>query len=590
MKQATFTSTARSLALATLLALVFPMTASAQAGDRIQVPGDFATIQAAIDGAGDGQTIEVGPGIYNETLFVNKSLTLVAAAGPGLTLVHAGGASTAISIGTVEGDFDPDTGIHPDFVRIEGFHVLGWSERGIAQRLGSGTVEIIGNQLTATEGDTRSAIVISGGDDSRIEGNVILGTSFGESGLSSSGILTVGAMAASVRNNEVSGTDIGIALAAGFGQTDPSWAESAVIDLADNDIQATEVGIGIFGPVKDASLVGNHIANVTTRGITIEDFDGSGEFAERLSIINNQIIEFGTRAYTSSLRPVTGLELRDNLISSNSLNSWGFEIGTGTSDVLVSGNEINIAGVAIFLRPLTDALIEDNDLNGQIAAMGISSAGHADNLIRENRIRGGIIFQDQANIDGYTVTANQLLSTPGTFPLGINVAINADSSAGPLAATCNWWEDPSGPSLTAGGQGTSVSEHVNFEPWKTAPEGYCDGEAAFASSIAAASATILSITPDTHVPSQSLPTVLVLDQYGNPFANVQVSFELQASTGSIGGAVQLSDSDGLAQLGSWMLGDEPTQTVIATANDLDGSPISFTVNTDAIFHDRFESE
>ena len=189
--------------------------------------------------------------------------------------------------------------------------------------------------------------------------------------------------------------------------------------------------------------------------------------------------------------------------------------------------------------------------------------------------------------DGYVFSGNELLGGVGT--LGIAVAGYTDVSSGPLAATCNWWDDPSGPSGEGTGQGSIVTEHVDFEPWNTTPEGPCDGEAAFADSLVAVSDTFLVGQPDTPLPAQDLPTVLVLDQYGNPFQGTTVTFELQSGSGSITGDTQVSDGDGLAQLGSWMLGDEPEQIVTASATGLTGSPITFIVNVDDIFHDRFEA-
>jgi hypothetical protein len=556
-------------------------------GAVIHVPEDYSTIQAAIDNASEGQTIEVGPGIYDEAVFIDKNLTLVAVAGPGLTLIDAGGAVTAVSIGTVEGDFDPGGGIHPDFVRFEGFHVIGWTERGIAQRLGTGTVEIIGNQLTATEGDTRGAITISGGQDSRVEGNLILGTSFSTDGTSSTGIIAVGSLDAEIIDNQISGTDIGIALAAGFGNIDPSWAQSQNVLVEGNMVLQTDFGVAVLGSVLNAELVGNSIDQVTGRAFTVGDFDDGGLFAENLLVADNQAFDFGTRAYSSADRPVAGIEFRDNLFHSGVPNSWGIQLGNGTSNGLLIGNDIQVSGVALNPRTVSDVLIEDNDLTGDIAAVGMFLDGHSNNQFVGNRISGGVIMQDGANTDGYVFSGNQLLGGAGA--LGIAIAPNANFSSGSLAATCNWWDDPSGPSFEGTGQGSIVTEHVEFEPWNTAPDGPCDGDAAFADSLVAVSDTFLVGQPDTPLPAQDLPTVQVLDQYGNPFEGVTVTFELQASTGSITGDSQMSDTDGLAQLGSWMLGNEPEQVLSASATDLAGSPVTFIVNVDDIFHDRFEA-
>lgn len=562
-------------------------TGPAHRGSVITVPGDFETIQEAIDNASDGQTIEVGPGIYDEALFIDKNLTLVATAGPGLTLIDAGGAVTAVSIGTVEGDFDPKTGIHPDFVRIEGFHVIGWTERGIAQRLGTGTVEIIGNQLTATEGDSRGGITISGGQDSRVEENVVLGASFSDPDFSSTGIIAVGSVGAQILNNEVAGTDVGIAVAAGFPGIDPSWENSSGVTVSGNEVFEVDFGIAVFGQVLAADLVDNMIMNVTGRAFTVGPFDGSEQFAEDLLVAENHAVDFGTRAYSSADRPVAGIEFRDNVFQSSVSGSWGIQLGDGTSDGLLTGNEIDVAGVALNLRTALDIMIDDNDLTGGIAAVGVFLDGHVNNQFIDNRISGGVILQDGANTDGYVFSSNQLLG--GTGSLGIAVAPNANFTSGPLAATCNWWDDPSGPSFEGTGQGSIVTEYVDFEPWNTAPDGPCDGEAAFADSLVAVSDTFLVGQPDTPLPAQDLPTVQVLDQYGNPFQGTTVTFALQSATGSITGDTQVSDGDGLAQLGSWTLGDEPEQIVTASATGLIGSPITFIVNVDDIFHDRFEA-
>ena len=70
----------------------------------IVVPDDYASIQAAIDGASSGDTIMVRPGVYNESLTLNKAITLTAelydAANPANngTVIDGGGAAAVISI------------------------------------------------------------------------------------------------------------------------------------------------------------------------------------------------------------------------------------------------------------------------------------------------------------------------------------------------------------------------------------------------------------------------------------------------------------------------------------------------------------
>src|SRR5262245_60718224 len=67
---------------------------SAAAGDSLCVatskPGCFSTIQAALDAARDGDTIEVGPGTFAGGITITGSVRLVGA-GAGATTIEGGG-------------------------------------------------------------------------------------------------------------------------------------------------------------------------------------------------------------------------------------------------------------------------------------------------------------------------------------------------------------------------------------------------------------------------------------------------------------------------------------------------------------------
>ena len=73
-------------------------------GHLIRVPGNYSTIQAAINAAGTGDIIQVQPGVYNENLTINKPVTLVADSFDpidpvkNLTVIDGGGRATAIMI------------------------------------------------------------------------------------------------------------------------------------------------------------------------------------------------------------------------------------------------------------------------------------------------------------------------------------------------------------------------------------------------------------------------------------------------------------------------------------------------------------
>ena len=80
-----------------LCAAIWMTGASASFAQTVKVPGNYPTIQSALNAvvsgsAADGTVIEVQPGTYNEALLVDstaRSFTLRGVAGPGSTIVNA---------------------------------------------------------------------------------------------------------------------------------------------------------------------------------------------------------------------------------------------------------------------------------------------------------------------------------------------------------------------------------------------------------------------------------------------------------------------------------------------------------------------
>jgi parallel beta-helix repeat protein len=66
-------------------------------GNAIRVPEDYNTIQEAINAAAPGATIWIAPGIYNEPLVINKTITLIGKIGSEPTF-NGGGSGIAITI------------------------------------------------------------------------------------------------------------------------------------------------------------------------------------------------------------------------------------------------------------------------------------------------------------------------------------------------------------------------------------------------------------------------------------------------------------------------------------------------------------
>jgi hypothetical protein len=71
-------------------ALIFAASLVADA-NTLQVPGDFSTIQAAINASKPGDTVDVAPGVYRENLsFGGKAISVVARDGAHSTVLNAG--------------------------------------------------------------------------------------------------------------------------------------------------------------------------------------------------------------------------------------------------------------------------------------------------------------------------------------------------------------------------------------------------------------------------------------------------------------------------------------------------------------------
>lgn len=93
----------RPLALALALGMAGTLPASAvilivnNLDGVNEVPGEFPTIQAALNASANGEVVRVAPGIYLENLdFGSKSVTLESAEGPEDTIIDAGGGQVAV--------------------------------------------------------------------------------------------------------------------------------------------------------------------------------------------------------------------------------------------------------------------------------------------------------------------------------------------------------------------------------------------------------------------------------------------------------------------------------------------------------------
>jgi len=78
------------------------------------------------------------------------------------------------------------------------------------------------------------------------------------------------------------------------------------------------------------------------------------------------------------------------------------------------------------------------------------------------------------------------------------------------------------------------------------------------------------------------PAVLVTDAFQNPVGGVDVMFDVASGGGSVTGASQSTGANGIASVGSWVLGEVAGEnTLEASASGLTGSPATFTATAAA---------
>lgn len=349
----------------------------------------FTKIQNAIDAAEPGDTITIGPGNYNESLSVTKSLTLD---GVGKATISGDGNSPAVYISnakdiTIKG-FTITTGRHAMVLQNASKATI--TDNIIHDNIGFGVlildsseVEIVRNEIRRQTGpictasvkeldQCRSGVTISifaGGiqvqdsDNITISNNTILNSQGGVELYNSRG---------TIRNNII--------------QDNPNWAVAIIngsnATIHDNDIERNvSTGIGVFNAqatissndVKEntqvgililfsseAEVTGNNLVDTKPMegkvGDGIEVMDGSKAIITNNTITGNARfgIMFPAWGYgidRSHNRSSSG-EIRGNTINDN--NNHGIALWSSI-DTVISGNTIkNNKGCGIYAERSTN--------------------------------------------------------------------------------------------------------------------------------------------------------------------------------------------------------------------------------------------
>jgi len=245
-----------TLTVVAVIALIAPQVADAA---TIHVPTDYPTIQAAINAAANGDTVQVAPGTYHENInFMGKAITVISTGGPQTTIIDGGQAGPVVTVDTGEGLASVLNG----FTIQNGFGTpnSGYDGGGILIRGSSPT--IINNIIAHNQACSGAGMAVYGGSPlikgNTIDHNVQGGCSGGTDG---GGILLQAAGSAQIIGNIITNNTIyfdggGIGL---FAAGTPTIQGNII-----SGNSATDMGGGIsMVNSSDANIVENLITNNT---------------------------------------------------------------------------------------------------------------------------------------------------------------------------------------------------------------------------------------------------------------------------------------------------------------------------------------
>ncbi|GEM_PF-493301 len=348
---------------------------------------NYTSIQAAIDAACPGDTIEVQSGTYNENVVVNKTLTLRGLdTGGGMPVVDAGGSGSVITLST-------------DRCTLEGFVATNGAEAGIWVTSNDNTIS--GNTAT---GNDDGILLFHSSNNNRLTNNTVTDNLYGIYLTDSHGN-TISSNDAKENVNE------GIYL-----------KDSSDNTLLGNTAIVNRGGIYLDSYSNDNRLTNNNATNNVGCGITLSSSSNNNLLGNTATGNGLHGISLGSSSDSNMLSGNTasdnmnGICLWDssgNTISGNTAsdNMNGIVLNS-SSDNTFSGNTANCNEErGIYLGSSNDNTLSDNTATGN-GASGISLDSSSDNTISGNTASGntqvGIHLKSSSgnSIEGNTASSN----------------------------------------------------------------------------------------------------------------------------------------------------------------------------------------
>jgi parallel beta-helix repeat protein len=394
-------------------------------------PGTMAapkkTIQAGVNTAVAGDTVQVAAATYEELVVVNKSVTLDGA-GASQSIIRAPNGSTSISA----------------VVTLTGAGV---------------STEISGFTITrpATTGTVGYGVVVRDGAYANIHDNSIL----------------------DIRDQPASGGQYGNGIQVGR----MAWSTTGTATITNNVISGYQkTGIVVDNAGSNANITGNTIvgdgpiAYIAENGIQIS----RGATA---TVTGNTISGHSYTPYTYTSAGILLYEAGATTVSDNTLTEN--QIGVSfydASPVVISGNEFNATSAGTGSPGFWGIFVSD----AQTKAMTVDING---NTFTSDNIAGGTAVGAAAGFGPFAIDLGVNGNIISNWQYGVWLECNTTCGAGfssllvnnnsivgntngvkndmgtVVNAENNWWGHASGPGPVGTGSGDPVSVNVDYDPW-----------------------------------------------------------------------------------------------------------------------------
>jgi hypothetical protein len=418
----------------------------------------FSTIQAAINAATAGDTIQVAAGTYAEQININKALTLL---GPNANINPNTGARVAEAniIPTASDPLNPAPGaplvvrLSANDITFKGFTVDGDNPSLTSGVLYNGVDVDAEYGIYGTETSNPHSIIVN---------NIV--RNIGENAiwltdLSTSGPKTVGGQISSNKVDNVLGR---------FGQG-IRIADNAWVDVLDNVVTRVRNGIVIENfdgtpPAHPAATVGNN--NISSFRIGIRHNNHYVYSGNGFTISNNTIAP-----YVQAVRPpaVLAIETTPTAYQAIRVETLRDNVPVVVSDNTLTGNRAALSAAG-YTRDEGLMLTNPANTSPNIVFRGNHATDFIRGAINEtpavatfdcNNFVGNTtgVYLASSATNGLTVHNNNIV---GNTTIGMQ-------NDGPaiVNAQGNWWGAANGPGPVGPGSGDRVSTNVDFSNWLT---------------------------------------------------------------------------------------------------------------------------